>query len=257
MIEISCEHCGHGFNIEYPSQVKRRRFCSLECWHKWLKARPNAWTESKVISELKEVAGRLGQTPRCNEVAIRVPLRDATRKFFGSWNGAIIAAGLLPNKVINRKISKDDIIETIQTQHTKNGRVPRARDQSRVMQEAAKRVFGSWAGALSIAGLKPASWNKGRKAREKGVLGQRAAKQLLLSKGYQIIREGKTRDAEDYLVKRNGYLLAVNTKYGQSWHVTALNLQRLRKKYPNTSLGLLFVDEMGHNYLFTLEALNV
>ena len=72
---------------KFNSKVK---YCSMEClrlskWH----------TPSKILEVIKEAYDKTGRTPSRREFEkISKPLI----RFFGSWNNALIAAGLTPNR---------------------------------------------------------------------------------------------------------------------------------------------------------------
>ena len=59
----------------------------------------NKWTKDKVILEILNLKNKFGRTPTRSEVEKigRLDLKMATQRYFGSWNKAIISAGLNPN----------------------------------------------------------------------------------------------------------------------------------------------------------------
>ncbi len=83
-------------------------------------------------------------------------LVTAARRVFGSWTKAIVAAGANPQR-FQRVLpwTKERVLETILTHELQNAPLSPRMVQPRALLEAGQRFFGSWAAALTAAGLDP------------------------------------------------------------------------------------------------------
>lgn len=90
-----CIKCGKQF-------LKRKgyfKYCSPECKNK---VRPR-YTPQKLIEIIRRKVQELGRVPTRRELE---NIDNACRKFFGSWNNAVIAAGFQPNRSHNQRMYK-------------------------------------------------------------------------------------------------------------------------------------------------------
>ncbi|MDB5325905.1 MAG: helix-turn-helix domain protein [Phycisphaerales bacterium] len=80
----------------------------------------------------------------------------AARRHFGSWNKAVLAAGVDPRK-LQRVIpwTSERVIEAILTRALRNESLVPSRVEPRSLLEAGHRFFGSWHDAIAAAGLDP------------------------------------------------------------------------------------------------------
>ena len=115
------------------------------------------WSKERIIRELRE-HGRTSSTK------VDRRLRAAAKAYFGGWQHALVAAGLL-RKVTRRKCrswTQDEIIAAIRTRH-RQGTLTSTWREERHLCTAAKRAFGSWRQALEVAGFpQPSPWTSER-----------------------------------------------------------------------------------------------
>jgi predicted HNH restriction endonuclease len=142
---------------EYCADVYERRIG----WNNALKEaglEPNMeldWSESELIDHLKDVAEKLGRTPRRNEIRHHSPVSSGPyRRLFDSWNDAVEQAGLEKNS--KKNISEEELLSELNRLAEELDRSPKRRD----MREFGKysggvywKRFGSWNDALREAGL--------------------------------------------------------------------------------------------------------
>lgn len=128
--------------------------------------RGRRWSPEHVVAALKQWSREHGQPPTCSDWRYTTPEHPGSRAvadLFGSWQTALIAAGL-------RRHWEPAAIQTaLQRWAKENGRPPTSRDwQSpdptghRPTTEYVRHACGSWAAAVSSAGLAPArrGWTK-------------------------------------------------------------------------------------------------
>ena len=79
---------------------------------------------------------------------------SAARRHFGSWNKAVLAAGVKPTKLL-RVIpwNEERVIEAILTRALRNESLAARVVEPRSLVEAGHRFFGGWAAAVTAAGL--------------------------------------------------------------------------------------------------------
>jgi len=83
-------------------------------------------------------------------------LVSAARRHFGSWAKAVLAAGVEPTKL--RRVvpwNQERVIEAILTRALRNESLVARLVEPRSLVEASHRFFGSWAAAVTAAGLDP------------------------------------------------------------------------------------------------------
>lgn len=109
----------------------------------------------ELLNELKRLTEELGDPPRVDEMRDLGAFGVSTySNEFGSWNAALLEAGLSLNKQVG--IPESDLLGEIQRLHQELGRVPSAFDMENDGNFAVntyRRKFGSWNQALSEAGL--------------------------------------------------------------------------------------------------------
>jgi hypothetical protein len=118
----------------------------------------NTWTRERIIREIleREAAGR---SLTVGGDGVDKQLYAASRRIFGSWRNAIIAAGIPPERVLTwERWSPAKILATVRTLSRRSR--PLTTDQVdqryRNLVSAARRHFGSWSKALLAAGVDPA-----------------------------------------------------------------------------------------------------
>ncbi|MFY8149156.1 MAG: homing endonuclease associated repeat-containing protein [Prochlorococcaceae cyanobacterium] len=109
-------------------------------------------SDDELLDDLRRVAASVGRTTVGQKEYRRIGRYDdstATRRF-GSWNGALKAAGLRVSNVID--ISDEELFENMLTLWQHYGRQPRRRElalpPSRISQSPYLRRFRSWTVAL-------------------------------------------------------------------------------------------------------------
>jgi hypothetical protein len=134
--------------IRYPGVKKRR------------------WTDADVLAEIRSLRRR-GRP--LNARAVRDAgggaLEDQARKRFGSWDRALLAAGVDPGKTrLAAQWSRARVLETIRARHAagKTLERPRVREQDKGLLRAAEKYFGGgWPEALRAARLGPRRRGRG------------------------------------------------------------------------------------------------
>ncbi|MCY9186657.1 homing endonuclease associated repeat-containing protein [Bacillus halotolerans] len=112
------------------------------------------YTEDELISELQKKAKELGRTPKMREIGIAQTYINR----FGSFNKALKAAGLTPNKMKTKTYTEKELIEALQHKAKELGRLPKGRE---IKQWATIRNhFGSFHKGLEVAGLIPNNTRK-------------------------------------------------------------------------------------------------
>ena len=116
----------------------------LEC-----RKRGPDWTPSRVIETIQRIHQEGGQV---NHGAKGVSaVAHAAFRFFGSWDGALQAAGLDPDKIrLRRRCWTADEVAGEIRRRCRTGETLKARDIPSVYR-AACRIFGSWQQALDEA----------------------------------------------------------------------------------------------------------
>lgn len=157
----SCPRCGHRLVVEPDSRA---------CWPCALDER-KAWTKDAVVHALAEWSRQTGSTPTASDWGScggaegnhkwlrdfpRWPSHRTVRRLFGSWNTAVMAAGLTPNK---RPWTAEQCLAAIRRWARRHGRPPRARDWRRSgpdhpPQSTVVLRFGAWSSALEAAGVR-------------------------------------------------------------------------------------------------------
>jgi len=121
-------------------------------WHK----RVPDWTRQRVIHAIHKIHASDGQV---NHGAVgRSSLSRAGVLLFGSWDAALLEAGLDPDEIrIRRKPwTPEEVVVEIQRKH-EQGEPLNARDVSpHSLRSRGTVFFGSWDAALTAAGLDPA-----------------------------------------------------------------------------------------------------
>ncbi len=84
---------------------KNPKYCSIECQQeaKW-------YTPEEIIEIIRNTAQKLGRVPSRRELN---NIGKPCRKFFGSWNNAVLAAGLTPNRSHDNRMYKRSNIKAL------------------------------------------------------------------------------------------------------------------------------------------------
>lgn len=113
---------------------------------------PKKWTREKVIEAI--------QLRQQRGLPMAVVWRDdqslytAAKKFFGSWQGALLAVGVPGARAFHRW-SKERVIAAIRDRHARGESLLKTWREDRHLYDAAARRFSSWRQALLAAGFTP------------------------------------------------------------------------------------------------------
>lgn len=126
----TCKMCSE----QFKKSTGNLKYCSLLC-----KRKAGQRTPEELIKIIKEIAKKLKRVPARREID---KIHDSCRKIFGSWNNAVLAAGLQPNRshenrMYKRVITKakdghfcDSISEAIIDNWLTKNSIPHKRDAS-------------------------------------------------------------------------------------------------------------------------------
>ena len=92
-------------NLDCQNVFKgRKKFCSISCWPFQGSLPPPHWGYSKeqLIDKIQTLTEQLGRVPTRREC----PQSSSCQKHFGSWNNAVIAAGLIPHRSKSQRMFK-------------------------------------------------------------------------------------------------------------------------------------------------------
>lgn len=127
----------------------------LGCWSKALAAaglltnRHRQWSRQNVIAAI-QARHRQGASLRFTRMDDR-GLRDAATSHFGGWRKAVRAAGL--ESELRQEWTKSIAVQALRSWHRQGREMNSVSREHRRLYWAARRLFGSWANALSAAGL--------------------------------------------------------------------------------------------------------
>ena len=119
----------------------------------------NFVSDEEIIQQVKEMAERLGRTPKVKDFKMDKSTIGITAAIerFGSWNNLLEASGLEPNFKIRVGITRQELIEQVQELAEKLGRVPQYSDFNGSNKTAGVSTvlsrFGTWKAFLRAAGL--------------------------------------------------------------------------------------------------------
>lgn len=111
-----------------------------------------------IIDQVRRLAAVLGRTPTQDEFnySRRTSSARTVRKYFGTWNQLLEAAGLMIN--LHRNIPNELIIKQLQTLAQELGKTPSSLefelDSRTVSHNLVIRRFGTWNNLVRQAGLK-------------------------------------------------------------------------------------------------------
>jgi hypothetical protein len=110
-------------------------------------ASPNRWTNEGILAAIRQRK----QAGIPMTIAANTTLARAAMRRFGSWHGALRAAGVRPN---SRRIwTPQRVLEEIQAWDRRGAFAEGGRMEDNGLVCAARRRFGSWQGALVAAGV--------------------------------------------------------------------------------------------------------
>jgi len=121
----------------------------------WRKRVPT-WTRQRVVQAIQE---RHAAGGRVNHAAVgRLSLSRAGVSLFGSWDAALLAAGLDPDdiRIYRKPWTPEEVIAEIQRKHGHGERLNAKDVLPYSLRSRGMVFFGSWDAALTTAGLDPA-----------------------------------------------------------------------------------------------------
>ena len=114
-------------------------------------------SRSELLTELRRLADRLGRTPSMTDAAERGEFSPSTyQSRFGSWNDAVIEAGLHPNSVDDCRYSETELVAELRTVADELGKTPTKadmREHGAYSPTTYVDRFGGWRDALAEADL--------------------------------------------------------------------------------------------------------
>lgn len=132
------------------------------------------WSRAAVIAAIRTHVDARGRPPAANEWRLAAgkstkrgvhPQAGTVRKLFGSFDAAVVAAGFDPYRPA-RNWPKDEVIAAMRAFADTHGRPPTSKDWRRATlpgepthpgSKTVAKLFGSFAAAVTAAGLVPAS----------------------------------------------------------------------------------------------------
>jgi len=124
----------------------------------WRKQAP-AWTQDRLIRTIREAYARDGKVNHAVVAAWKGnSLTRAGVRLFGSWDAALRAAGLDPDRIrrYRKPWTKNTVIQAIRVKHRRGDALAYTTVVPGSLRHAGIRFFGSWDATLSAAGLNPA-----------------------------------------------------------------------------------------------------
>jgi superfamily II DNA or RNA helicase len=130
------------------------------------------YSKAEIVSDLRALALELGRTPTMPEVdaaskSHRIANGSTIMKSFGSYNAAVIEAGLIPRYVVK---SKERLVDELRGLSERLGRTPTRKDVDAALKRGETsgsdyyaKNFGSFEGAIRSARLLPSKkqeWSK-------------------------------------------------------------------------------------------------
>lgn len=118
-------------------------------------------TKEDVISDIKALADELGKTPTYEDFIAFADYAVVDSRF-ESWDNAVKAAGLEPNRPGPKGPDRDEILDDIRAHADELGRTPTKREFNSRVDYSTNPVcsrFGSWTAAVMEARLEP-NWGR-------------------------------------------------------------------------------------------------
>lgn len=202
------------------------------------------WTPARILNAIRSLARRR-EPLRASEVKRQYgQLVPNARRYFGSWNQAVAAAGVSPQKLrFRRTWTEERVIECILLRALRNESLQRRMVEPRALADAGTKLFGSWRAALLAAGIDE--------------IAAKCAKDLAPAPDNltppSLVGGGKTRRISIRWT-RDGVLMAIilRAEAGMPMHATAVydenrSLYRACLKYFQTWNGTLAAAKLNDN----------
>lgn len=118
-------------------------------------------TDEELLESIRILSEKICDTPTVRNYYSEYGSETVITKRFGSWNKALVLAGLTARKTTgkrkglkrNRIISDEELILIVQQEAERFGRTPKASDMNKYISIIIKR-FGKWSKFIALAGLK-------------------------------------------------------------------------------------------------------
>ncbi len=114
------------------------------------------WTPARILTIIRHLAQREPPITLAQKDRRYSNVVSAARRHFGSWSKAVMAAGVDPTRL--RRVvpwNQERVIESILIRALRNESLVSRFVEPRSLVEAAQRLYGSWAAAVTAAGLDP------------------------------------------------------------------------------------------------------
>lgn len=114
------------------------------------------WSPGRILVVIRHLAQRKRPLTVAQMEQRYGNLMSTARRVFGSWNKAVVAAGVDPTR-LQRVVpwNRERVIENILTRALRNEPLVARQVEPRSLVDAAQRFFGSWQAAVVAAGLDP------------------------------------------------------------------------------------------------------
>jgi len=119
------------------------------------------WTRKTIIQEIVQREAKGLSLSASRRDGVDASLYQAAKRVYGSWQEALLAAGIAPERAMpSEKWPPQKILNTIRHLAKRKRPVNIAKVSKRYsgLVPAARRVFGSWPKALAAAGVDPAKF---------------------------------------------------------------------------------------------------
>ena len=108
-------------------------------------------TIQKAFSQVQEFYKHYGRTPVRREME---NINTLARRYFGSWNNFILAAGLQPNVTKTAEQVKRELFLLLNDFYNEHARIPMRREFS-AKSTSIRKYFGSWNKFIAAGGFDP------------------------------------------------------------------------------------------------------
>ena len=115
------------------------------------------YTKEQLLFYLKKLASNLSKTPTIKDInkSKECPSASTYVKRFGTWNKALVSAGLKIN--VKNQFNKEELIGNIRQLSKQLGKIPRPKDLQGKTWAASyatyRKHFGSWKNAIKEADI--------------------------------------------------------------------------------------------------------
>jgi endogenous inhibitor of DNA gyrase (YacG/DUF329 family) len=223
-VTITCQYCGKSFEVS-PSGSSRK-FCSHECYWKWMEGRVR-WSEEEIekLKELysntstTEVARFLGRTVRSVYRMASLLKLKKSKEYLSKLAKPL---GEKMAKAKGYRLWTEEEIEKLRRFYSTS-------TKEQLLAMFPDRPYYSITSKARSLGLrKEIEYRLGNRNWERGVLvGESLAEDFFSSNGWNIVKKGGPGDAYDFVVERDGNVFVVNVKYGRHISEREDNLKRL------------------------------